>query len=952
MLAQAPVALLIVGPDDRIAFTNGDFDRLLGWSSDRWIGHPVAMLFGCGGRLAVPGTTEPARPGQADLAEVADRLLRADGGWQPVRLRWRRVSDPQGREHRVSVVLPDGPVQASGAPWYSRHEWYQALFEDATMPMSIQDSHYRLVQVNRAYEQWIGYSRDELIGRDPIELTTPDLHSQVMRERTRDLSGHISGGVAHRRLRHRNGRDLHARLHFRVIGHGDQEPAILVAITDISADLELQRRLAQQIRRMEQFFEFAPVGLMISDRNQRIDRINRAFSAMTGYSDQELRGRDASLVPRGDEPSRVAVEAAAARAAREPGAVGRARVPLLTRDGRPVFTDRVSTSIEDIDGEPMLLTVVTDITAEQKLEQELRDVVLQQGALLRTMSSGVMMLQGERVVRCNVALESMLGLEAGKIIGRSVADVLDCDPTWGALCALAGGPAEPPIDGAVMVRVRRPEGTIVCAMQVRPVDPESPGSLIVTLQDITEIQAQQDRLMRANAELGALVDNTAVAVAYLEGGRFVRCNRPMQSLLGEPADALIGQSLSAFGRPEQPAFASLLASLTSEPRHPSTKAIRLVRRDGVSIDCLMHLGPVIARNVADASIVVAIDISGQQAALSALAATQERFGRFAEAVDEAVFVIDSASDQALFANQRFEQVLGVSADEFLLDARVAWRHLAEGDRARVDRLLAAALAQGHQETETPVTLPDGRTRIVRLRFFPARLGSAEIYCLAEDVTDIRNVAERRLQEAIRQKDTLVREVHHRIKNNLQGVAGLLQQSAARRPEIAPQLDEIVGQIQAIAQVHGLQVRDKGDLPLARLVLAVVESLSRGFGVTIGHALRTDGELQHWRVPEQEAVPVALVVNELCTNAIKHREPGSALVVELTRVDQSLVLSVANPGALPSGFALERYEPSPSGLGLIKALLPRRGTRLSMHGRDGWVIAELRMWPPVVRLDEA
>jgi two-component sensor histidine kinase len=56
--------------------------------------------------------------------------------------------------------------------------------------------------------------------------------------------------------------------------------------------------------------------------------------------------------------------------------------------------------------------------------------------------------------------------------------------------------------------------------------------------------------------------------------------------------------------------------------------------------------------------------------------------------------------------------------------------------------------------------------------------------VASDVTEQRAAEQARLQAAIAQREVLVREVHHRIKNNLQGVAGLLQQNAARHPEVA------------------------------------------------------------------------------------------------------------------------------------------------------------------------
>ena len=62
-----------------------------------------------------------------------------------------------------------------------------------------------------------------------------------------------------------------------------------------------------------------------------------------------------------------------------------------------------------------------------------------------------------------------------------------------------------------------------------------------------------------------------------------------------------------------------------------------------------------------------------------------------------------------------------------------------------------------------------------------------------DITVLRQLEQERLRQALQQRDTLVREVHHRIKNNLQGVAGLMQQVAARRPEVQPIIAEVVGQ---------------------------------------------------------------------------------------------------------------------------------------------------------------
>ena len=167
---------------------------------------------------------------------------------------------------------------------------------------------------------------------------------------------------------------------------------------------------------------------------------------------------------------------------------------------------------------------------------------------------------------------------------------------------------------------------------------------------------------------------------------------------------------------------------------------------------------------------------------------------------------------------------------------------------------------------------DGELQVWDARYLPLAAGRGEppdqLLLVATDVTEQRAAQEARLEAAIAQRDMLVKEVHHRIKNNLQGVAGLLQQIAKRKPEVAGAIDEVVGQVQAIAQVYGLQVGDTGPLSMVRVLEAITSSVRRTFGRTI-HC-RVDGPgVADWILPEGEAIPVALTLNELLTNAIKH-----------------------------------------------------------------------------------
>ena len=83
-------------------------------------------------------------------------------------------------------------------------------------------------------------------------------------------------------------------------------------------------------------------------------------------------------------------------------------------------------------------------------------------------------------------------------------------------------------------------------------------------------------------------------------------------------------------------------------------------------------------------------------------------------------------------------------------------------------------------------------------------GKPAVIAVLRDVTQRRQSEAQRLAEAQQHRVTLVREVHHRIKNNLQSVAGLLQRELGKFVELDPRLKTAIGQVHAIALVHGLQ----------------------------------------------------------------------------------------------------------------------------------------------------
>jgi two-component sensor histidine kinase len=303
---------------------------------------------------------------------------------------------------------------------------------------------------------------------------------------------------------------------------------------------------------------------------------------------------------------------------------------------------------------------------------------------------------------------------------------------------------------------------------------------------------------------------------------------------------------------------------------------------------------------------------------------------------------------------RYAALVGAPPEEVMEDARSVLKRIHLADLPLLQRRMPYLIASMRRLRKAEITLrvdhPKLGVRTLLARLKPVRMfdGAIRVFGIADDVTE-RIAAERqRLEEALKQRDLLVREVHHRIKNNLQGVAGLLQHQAHAKPELADTLQEIAGQIQAIAQVHGLQLRATGTLPAIGVAQGIFTNLGGMFSVAVNFEPPSPA-LWRWGLPEHEAVPLALVINELGTNAIKYRaQRDQGIAVRLVPRSDGMELRIENVGRLPDGFDLARIASGVSGLGLVKALLPRRGARLSLEQLGPLVISRLELATPALR----
>ena len=181
-------------------------------------------------------------------------------------------------------------------------------------------------------------------------------------------------------------------------------------------------------------------------------------------------------------------------------------------------------------------------------------------------------------------------------------------------------------------------------------------------------------------------------------------------------------------------------------------------------------------------------------------------------------------------------------------------------------LVTAGRASGEVEL-------DNTTSVVTLRGVPLLRNDERVgaLVLVRDVADLR-----RKEKALLTKDATIREVHHRVKNNLQTVAALLRLQArrAKSEETRDSLAEAQRRVSAIAVVHEALSRSPGEVIPFDEVINQVIALVTDASVTVENEKPISIELQgeFGELPAEIATPLAMAVVEILQNAIEHGRP--------------------------------------------------------------------------------
>ena len=260
----------------------------------------------------------------------------------------------------------------------------------------------------------------------------------------------------------------------------------------------------------------------------------------------------------------------------------------------------------------------------------------------------------------------------------------------------------------------------------------------------------------------------------------------------------------------------------------------------------------------------------------ALRQSEERLRLAMESGKLASWEIDAATG-TLTSCQRLKDIFGLSAADDQTFREQCLSLIPEEDRKRLLEEDERALATGEGfEMEFRIRRPDGEMRWLRSQVMPVQKGQgrpARLVGVVADITEHKKSREA-LQASLLEKELLLREVHHRVKNNLANIAALLEMQRAEvaEPVAAAALGDLETRVRSIALVHELLYKNKS---LARIDFQeYLDTLLQDlrFSLGQGRKIRYSARAEEISLGIDMAIPCAMIINELATNAFRHAFP--------------------------------------------------------------------------------
>ncbi len=437
-------------------------------------------------------------------------------------------------------------------------------------------------------------------------------------------------------------------------------------------------------------------------------------------------------------------------------------------------------------------------------------------------------------------------------------------------------------------------------------------------REVAERKLAEVQLAEQRSFLRQVIDlNPNFVFAKDSDGRFMLVNQAIADAYGTSVEGLLGKKDSDFNPNEEEVESfrrddlEVMATLKEKfiPEEIVTDAsgevrwLQTIKRPIVSPD-----------GTANQVLGISTDITARKQAESALRQSEERFRQIAENIREVFWVTEPHDNNLIYISPAYEEVWGRSCSD-LSEVLQTWLDtIHPDDRARAVEAAVSVQSGGDYDLEYRIVRPDGEVRWVRDRAFPIANESGEVYRVAgviDDVTESKQALEH-IKSSLHEKEVLLKEIHHRVKNNMQVITSLLslQSKSIQDEQALSVFQDSQNRVKSMALIHETlyQSKDLSRINFAEYLQKLVAHVSRSYRIR-PEAVKIKVDVDDVSLPIDSAVPCGLIINELASNSLKYAFPADRrgeINITFTRTDAHYLLKVSDTGVgLPPGFDPEK-----------------------------------------------
>ncbi|MGD8426758.1 MAG: PAS domain S-box protein [Balneolaceae bacterium] len=467
---------------------------------------------------------------------------------------------------------------------------------------------------------------------------------------------------------------------------------------------------------------------------------------------------------------------------------------------------------------------------------------------------------------------------------------------------------------------------------------DSDGSLISVLTFIEDITEQKKTEMRYQR----LFENANDGIFIMDRYKFVECNDEVCNIYGCEKNEILGRTPIDFSPDYQPdgkaskekAKDKINKALNGEPQVFEWKH---KKKDGTPIDVEVSLNRL---ELGDEVFVQAIvrDLTEQKKAQDQLRKSEQLFRKLFLKAPGAMIMVDK-ENRVKMVNHSFEELFGYTQEELFnqdLDRVI----VAEEEFNSVPRMPGKDFKEGKFYTDVTRYTKEGKKLDLLLGAIPVYLDNEPIagFGIYVDITEQKEY-ERKLKQSLEEKQVLLEEIHHRVKNNLAIISGLLQlQSFETEDEqIRNVLNDSQLRIQSMAIIHEMlyQSEDFIDISFEVYVNKLIDTMKNTLPFDHQH-IEINIDTAGVSMDINQAIPCAILINELLTNAYKHAFQGKdsgTIWVNMKDSKKQIIIEVKDNGiGLPDDFSIESQ--TSIGMNLIQTLTQQLGGELKVKNNKG------------------